>query len=635
MGRKSKQFIAKGEGQKYVVVHRSQTDNAYVNEEQPSAFVLVKAGEVSVNHKKSDTNIASSDIIGDHITPLGFKNDGYDYSQHLKVMGGGRFIGKDGKVCDMPYQDSINIPSDALPSDIQMERDLGAITISHEFMDKDIEAALFGGDDEEFEELADDFIIEALKEPELPNFDFDAHIANLIAKSEKKTGTCSARGAVGEDSGGVEEGIIDIDGLNESFNQEQADHSLADGVLVRKGARAIPEEDEEYDINVESSLSTARTGEVSNVKKSEQQRILDAEKVVEEKEREQGGGLEGEGGAVVVDLMHCQEYLRETRLELEWDCETILSTYSTLDNHPTLIQIPKNRRKNNNTVNSSNNSVVSSNQSHRGNIIPSVPQKIVLTGKYQLPKGFTQKSLHIPAQNEQTATSTSTSKTTTNVLQERKSTTSNNKTDENDSDEDGEADNDNDDSEDDEEVSSAQKLAVTGTGTGMTMTLSRKGETPEQRKARKAAVKEEKRMRRVTKKEVRQVFRNESSKLVQSASTGGDVDLHTQINNRIHFKLIFGLEKIIEIYIQVLGSAIFPPSSCTCGGGIIEEEAEHEFYWIRDFKFSFNWSTVTENLKQRRVDDIKVLAMHQQRAENEILMNQTQQVNCVLKGAPL
>jgi len=24
---------------------------------------------------------------GDHITPLGFKNDGYDYSQHLKAMG--------------------------------------------------------------------------------------------------------------------------------------------------------------------------------------------------------------------------------------------------------------------------------------------------------------------------------------------------------------------------------------------------------------------------------------------------------------------------------------------------------------------------------------------------------------------
>ncbi len=25
--------------------------------------------------------------VKDHINPLGFKNDGYDYEQHLKIMG--------------------------------------------------------------------------------------------------------------------------------------------------------------------------------------------------------------------------------------------------------------------------------------------------------------------------------------------------------------------------------------------------------------------------------------------------------------------------------------------------------------------------------------------------------------------
>jgi hypothetical protein len=51
-------------------------------------------------------------------------------------------------------------------------------------MDSDLKAALFGEEDEggEFEELADDFITECMKEPEVPDFDFDAHIANLIAK---------------------------------------------------------------------------------------------------------------------------------------------------------------------------------------------------------------------------------------------------------------------------------------------------------------------------------------------------------------------------------------------------------------------------------------------------------------------
>jgi hypothetical protein len=36
-------------------------------------------------------------------------------------------------------------------------------------------------------------------------------------------------------------------------------------------------------------------------------------------------------------LQTCQEYLQEEREEAQWDCETVLSTYSTLDNHPSLI----------------------------------------------------------------------------------------------------------------------------------------------------------------------------------------------------------------------------------------------------------------------------------------------------------
>lgn len=57
------------------------------------------------------------------------------------------------------------------------------------------------------------------------------------------------------------------------------------------------------------------------------------------------------------ELITCQEYLREERVKVylkktyfyflkishyleqeEWDCETIISTYSTLENHPTLIK---------------------------------------------------------------------------------------------------------------------------------------------------------------------------------------------------------------------------------------------------------------------------------------------------------
>ena len=47
-GRKgtTKRFLSKGEGQKYYLVHRSQTDEAHKSDERPSDFVLVKAGQV-------------------------------------------------------------------------------------------------------------------------------------------------------------------------------------------------------------------------------------------------------------------------------------------------------------------------------------------------------------------------------------------------------------------------------------------------------------------------------------------------------------------------------------------------------------------------------------------------------------
>jgi len=41
------------------------------------------------------------------------------------------------------------------------------------------------------------------------------------------------------------------------------------------------------------------------------------------------------------DVFHCQAYLREEKILEEWDCESVLSTYSTLDNHPSVIKDSK------------------------------------------------------------------------------------------------------------------------------------------------------------------------------------------------------------------------------------------------------------------------------------------------------
>ena len=130
MGKGKKRFNKK-EAEHFYLLHRSQTDSAREKEERPSDFVLVKAEDAPQNKSVTllsnrysapttlemkqqqkaqrkgvvDMDSYFSSTAGDiatnedHIDAMGFKNDGYDYSQHLKVMGGGVFVGSDGKRC--------------------------------------------------------------------------------------------------------------------------------------------------------------------------------------------------------------------------------------------------------------------------------------------------------------------------------------------------------------------------------------------------------------------------------------------------------------------------------------------------------------------------------------------------------
>lgn len=560
MGR-TKKFISKDEGQKFYLVHRSQTDEAYTTDGKPSDFVLIKAGGNGNDRKRVSTN-SSPLNIQDHITPLGFKNDGYDYSQHLKVMGGGRFVGRNGKSMDLPYQD-INLPADAFPSDIEVPRNLQAITIDHELMDEDIRDALFGNNQEDFEELADDFITEALKEPEQPDFDYEAHIANLLLKSERSMGIATAaRGwdnndddleefeyeddeefeeshrRIGHSSTSnnnknnvekrrvspndqlsettsqysrynsvreeerqerldeqldavleeyeeeeigdldeVEGGAIDIYGTNDileaaldEFLQDKKDHVLAEGVSVKKGSRVVPAEEEDREPTAES----AAVPEIDDADATE------SASVTEE----------------VVDIATCQEYLRETRVELEWDCESILSTYSTLDNHPSLIKIPsKNKKKKEQTINSMNN-VTSSTTSNTSNF--SSPTKIVLSQRNMLPKGYNGKSALRPvsaAAATQKYTDALSAKVASLKIQE----------------EDDEVD------EDDNDEATIDSV-------------NRSKETLDEKKARKAKVKESQRLKRVAKKQLKEAYLDETARLSKiRAATSGEVSANVSV----------------------------------------------------------------------------------------------------------
>lgn len=354
--------------------------------------------------RTATSSVKINSLLGskDHIDPLGFKIDGYDYTQHLKEIGSGVFIGKNGsQISSSSFQGkivdendlSLSLPDDVFSSGVELQRDLEAITISHELMDDDVRAALFGDVDENgehFEELQDDFITHAMADNGEEDFDFDSHIAQLIARSENMIGKSPFK--VGRSKA---EADSEEEELEEYFDEDgyEDEDDAGSGVVapISQGNRDLIEKQFEktfleYEDSAIGYLSEAESEADGVIDLDGDDPLLEAALEDFIRGQEETAGLERpaapvgneQGGkdsadsdaeadqtvdfhveykqqqALQIDandalraiassaedttLEICQEYLREVKLESEWDCETIISTYSVLENHPTVIQ---------------------------------------------------------------------------------------------------------------------------------------------------------------------------------------------------------------------------------------------------------------------------------------------------------
>lgn len=440
MGKGKKKFNKK-EAEHFYLLHRSQTDSAHQDEQRPSNFVLVKAEDAPQNKSRTllsnrfsapppldkktalrqagggvfdvESYFSNKQAGGDHINSMGFKNDGYDYSQHLKVMGGGVFIGADGKRQQLQSQMASDLPPDVLPSGKEMDRQLEAITIDHTCMDDDLYDALFKddvvfgeGDACDFEEICDDFVATAMQEPETQDFDYDKHIADLIARSKNISGPTvqEPRGWLNEIQEAVGGHDDDSDEV-ESFYGEDEEHlrAVQDDLQYAGKTSAYQQliedqfdrvageyEDDENigdleelvmqggdvgeelcgtieleDLDTNGILSDALNeflqeskddilcnglGESSYQKGSRHIEEIEKWEPLPEGEKDGKEEIAKRIEELTLDLHDPepdlpeeefiqQEYLKEKREEEEWDCETILSTYSCLDNHPAVISV--------------------------------------------------------------------------------------------------------------------------------------------------------------------------------------------------------------------------------------------------------------------------------------------------------
>uniref|UniRef100_A0A7S2S3F4 Low temperature viability protein n=1 Tax=Mucochytrium quahogii TaxID=96639 RepID=A0A7S2S3F4_9STRA len=400
MGKKKKQFIDKKTAFKFNILHRSQQDPEY-HREGGSKLVLHPAdgataralkklgletgeqadefnqglGAVTANytHDHQAANVKELREVDEH----GFPIDGYDYTKHLaEISGDGMFISKSGE--SMPSSmvvfpkekansSGFSLPSAALASGTEMDRMLEAITLKPEKMDPDMKALLeedgeFVATDDELEEddtLEEDFMAQLLdaeaNAPAEEEFDYDAHVARLMAEDDS-------------DDEEYDDEIPDEDEMLERVTQSRPRRDIDahfDTVLENEyDDNEIGELDHvNFDdrvggvIDLRSDRVSALVDEFANEKQLDKTRghheigatkdnefVKDrAVKLQQKEEEEATGAADDDIEATKEEMLKRWGY--EDRPREKWDCETIVSTYSVLDNHPQLIAAKKKVKK--------------------------------------------------------------------------------------------------------------------------------------------------------------------------------------------------------------------------------------------------------------------------------------------------
>lgn len=378
MGKKKHQFINKKTAHKFNVVHRSQRDPLQPDEES-SQHVLVPAGGMADVAGPS----SAPDAQEEHVKYGIYYDDDYDYLQHLRPRGEGMLI-----MAERPSEENIpaqrdesfgtlNLPAEVLPS--KYEEDIGMLNKGvlprgpQPDWDPDIVAALDDGVDFDDPDniLDDDFISQANEAGSYDDDDDDDTIDDDFMKKVKSGVNMEQnfdglnRVNTGEDDDEWETGsdvsstgnfgsddLSDMDDSEEETKSRFTNYSMTSSVIRRtEGLKLlddhferIMEEYDEEEIGAVDHEETTGTFDINNDLISQivdefidQQKTVPLSETVDEDEAEIRGSDSDD------KLDNDDEIFKEfeKKPSEKWDCESIISTYSNLYNHPKLIDEPK------------------------------------------------------------------------------------------------------------------------------------------------------------------------------------------------------------------------------------------------------------------------------------------------------
>ncbi|XP_066461563.1 protein LTV1 homolog [Eleutherodactylus coqui] len=349
--RKKKPFIEKKAAVTFHLVHRSQRDPLAADETAPQR-VLLPTEKVEREKRKEEQRKFGV-----------FFDDDYNYLQHLKETGPAELVPsetqrtqrriivtEDGKVeeeVEYIQDPSINLPSSVFAS--EFEEDIGLLNKAAPQglrldLDPDIVAAL----DEDFDfdnpenQLDDDFVLQAN--------DIAAVDGNECGADENEWEDFDSDGPFSDEEGDGGDGPMkEFMFMQEETKSRFSQYSMSSSVMRRNEQLALLDERFEkfYEQFDDDEIGALDNAELEGFIHADSNRLQDVVENYFKERAKECVKLKDVEHRPELDLIEEDEEDKEEMQTLvleepgeKWDCESILSTYSNLYNHPQIIKDP-------------------------------------------------------------------------------------------------------------------------------------------------------------------------------------------------------------------------------------------------------------------------------------------------------
>ncbi|XP_063629480.1 protein LTV1 homolog [Cydia splendana] len=368
MPKTKKKFIDRKKAVTFNLVHRSQRDPLAADESAPQR-VLVPVNAAVPPRKEKEPELTPEQPREEQRKYGVYFDDDYNYLQHLKDTKEVTLVlqpkathkrkeksqqSAEGDEPVIPVVEKLNLPSSVFASAV--EEDVGLLNkAATQGLCLDLDPEVVAALDEDFNfedpdnELEDNFIELAMGDGNGDDGSEDGEDGDSM---ENDSDQAFASDLDSDDDSNPQEGR---GGRMPAWDREQQDtrsrfsqYSMSSSVIRRnQGLTLLDDRFEkmflEYD---DTELGALDCEEIEGFMPESHAMLLQAAEEFEESRRRQQLDKERE----IARVQRLQEIEEESEEELEtvevpreerWDCETILSTYSNLYNHPKIIEEPK------------------------------------------------------------------------------------------------------------------------------------------------------------------------------------------------------------------------------------------------------------------------------------------------------